>query len=315
MTNNSTVTSLVQTLADQLCEKVRQKASANPRTYGFEYEFLPDRILDRTDLRQITSCLPQWGFYEHDGLFFSDFGLGINFEPGGQIEYHSPPLLPDDSEKFYRSLAAIEKTNLAIREALGIDYIGTGYFPGRDEAPLCLDNPRYHLLHERLKTTGTRGMEMMKGTASIHLHAVIRDYRELVPIYLHMAHQMRPSRTFGMKAEREDIWNNTDPGRCGLPYENITPDSPPRALIEEFTRVAVLAEVLGRDIPFWQTPDTDFDSFLSHLTTIFTDIRLNIKGPTLELRTPDSVPPPVFESMWERFVQQMTTITGEVPSS
>jgi glutamate--cysteine ligase len=51
--------------------------------------------------------------------------------------------------------------------------------PGRKDAPLCLDSERYINLHSRLSVCGTRGLEMMKGTASIHLHAGLKKIDEL----------------------------------------------------------------------------------------------------------------------------------------
>jgi len=311
MTTGPTADDLIDDFTERLCEQVRQKASSLPRTYGFEYEFLPQTILDQSDLLRVTDYLKGGGFAPDGEYLRHTDGTVVTFEPGGQIEYHSPPLTAEDTEAFYRSLAVIETTNQAIGEELGIVYIGTGYMPGRADAPLCLDSPRYHKLHDRLSRSGTRGREMMKGTASVHLHVVIRNYRELIPIYIHMARYMRPSRTFGMGPERRDIWDHTDPGRCGLPYENITEKSPPRALTRELVRVAVRAEVLGEDVPFWQGSDCSYEQFLWHMTTMFTDIRLNIKGPTLELRTPDSVPPAVFESMWEQFIRQLSRLFDE----
>ena len=54
------------------------------------------------------------------------------------------------------------------------------------------------------------------------------------------------SNEFKMGRERRDIWNNTDPARCGLPYENIDGNSTPFDLIKELVSVAVMRIFWGR---------------------------------------------------------------------
>jgi len=60
--------------------------------------------------------------------------------------------------------------------------------------------------------------------------------------------------------------------------------------------------VLGEDVPFADSSDVSFDAFLCHMTTLFTDVRFNLKGPTLELRTMDSMPLEGFRRRWHLFV-------------
>jgi glutamate--cysteine ligase len=75
----------------------------------------------------------------------------------------------------------------------------------------------------------------------------------------------------------------------------------PYDVIEMIVDHAARAYHIGKNRPFLETDDLSFDAFMYHLTTIFTDIRLNIKGPSLELRTIDSVPFDQFETKWQRF--------------
>lgn len=295
---------LISIYSGLLLEHITEKFPPGPRTFGFEYEFLPETPLDLSTMERIYAFLPGNGFQKEKDCFRHNSGMRITFEPGGQIEYNSTPLFPDDTEAFETFLDVISRTNRKIEGGLGITYVPVDYIPGRMETPLCLDSERYRFLHDRMAFSGKRGQEMMKASASIHLHVVVRNREELVPVFIKLC-ELSMSDEFKMGEERRDIWNNTDPARCGLPYENIDNNSTPFDLINELVSVAVHADILGENVPFWKSKDTGFDNFLNHLTTIFTDVRLNNKGPTLELRTVDSMPEEAFTSVWKRFCKEM----------
>jgi glutamate--cysteine ligase len=152
-----------------------------------------------------------------------------------------------------------------------------------------------------LAFSGKRGHEMMKGTASIHLHVVIRNVQELFPLFSLMC-DLSTRDGFRMQKDRKDIWNNTDPSRCGLPYSFPVDQNDPAEVIHQVARVALEAEDLGEGRAFYKMDNIDFDSFLYHLTTIFTDVRLNLKGPTVELRTLDSMPVSDFTMKLMEFI-------------
>ena len=295
---------LIHTYAGILLEHITGKFPSGPRTFGFEYEFLPQMPLDLSMMKRIYGFLSDNGFQKDGDCFRHESGMSITFEPGGQIEYNSAPLLPDDLEAFEMSLDIISRTNREIEGGLGIRYVPVDYIPGRINTPLCLDSERYRSLHHRMSFSGKRGQEMMKASASIHLHVVVRSREELVPVFIKLC-EMSMSDEFKMGGERRDIWKNTDPVRCGLPYRSIDKHSTPSDLMKELVTVAVDADILGENVPFWKPKDTGFDNFLYHLTTIFTDVRLNNKGPTLELRTVDSMSEGAFRAVWEKFHQAL----------
>lgn len=307
MPENEKKESLVETFTSLLMDSIARRMPKEKQTFGFEYEFMPERILDLSDMEDLYAFLRQEGFEFKDGVFVDSAGMIITFEPGGQIEYHSVPLLKEDHHAFSESLEVIRSINNRIEHHLGIRYIPTAYIPGRADAPLCLESERYVNLHDRLGRSGKRGREMMKGTASIHLHVVIRNMGEIVPLFLGLR-ELVFSDEFGMSPERRSIWDQTDACRCGLPFGPIHKTDGPDRVIREFVTAAVHADVLGEDKPFYRGADQSFDNFLSHFTTIFTDIRLNAKGPTLELRTPDSVPFERFEAMWYDFMDRMSAV-------
>ncbi len=292
---------LINQYSEKLLDKIRSQIPGGQRTYGFEYEFIPSAPLDVDRMEQIYTLLPECGFNKDGHYFVNSNGMYISFEPGGQIEYDSVPLLPEDKDSFHKSLAFIEHINAEIKSALGIEYIGTGFIPNRGESPLCLTSGRYMNLHARLAKSGSRGHEMMKGTASIHLHACILDVRELPNLFSRF-HTMSQMDEFRMQPERRDIWNKTDPGRCALPFQKIDEITESIHVTRELVRVAAEAYVLGKEVPYYELENETFGDFLYHMTTIFTDIRLNIKGPTFELRTLDSMPMENFEQAWDTFI-------------
>lgn len=286
--------------AQMLFNLLSEKITPGPQTFGFEYEFISGTPLNLDLMQKIYMFLPETGFKKENTSFIHESGMYIDFEPGGQIEFHTPPLLKEENENLRRYLNLVKKVIEDIKHELGIEYLARGYIPGRIDSPLCLDAERYVNLHNRLAMSGTRGLEMMKGTASIHFHAGIRNMEDLPKLFgllISMSHMNE----FKMGAERRDIWNNTDPHRCGQPFE-IDNSSTPFEVVEKIADHALKAEHIGENKPFIETGDISFDAFMYHLTTIFTDIRLNIKGPSLELRTIDSVPFDEFEGKWNRFI-------------
>ncbi len=301
MIASENINDLVRDYSGRLVKILQQGKMDRPKTYGFEYEFIAGRPLSLARMKELFDFLPICGFKPEPKGFISSSGMLISFEPGGQIEYGSPPLLSHDTDSFHRLLESIEKTNSAIRQNLGIDYKDTGYLPGREDAPLCLTSDRYKKLNDRFLKTGTRGLEMMKGTASIHLHMLIRDIRELSPVFYKLR-DMASSEEFRMSDERRNVWDHTDNDRCGQPYGNTSQPLDSTELLDEMVCFALNAETIGENIPFRMTNGFTFDAFLDHLTTLFTDIRFNIKGPSLELRTLDSMPLNSFVLKWEKFI-------------
>lgn len=278
------------------------------RSYGFEYEFLPHRSMDQGDVDTVRGCLAHMGFEDTGkALISKKTGMSVDFEPGGQIEYCSPPLLPEEKERFDVLIRLMRETNKALTERTGIEYLGVDYLPGRAGAPLCLSSERYRNLHDRLSRVGSRGLEMMKGTASIHLHVVISNFRNLLPLFNQLC-ELSVDPNFCMSANRRDIWDHTDPTRCGRPPCCFADLKGPDDLIHRLIGYALHAAVLGEDVPFFRAADQSFEAFLDHMTTIFTDIRFNLKGPTLELRTPDSLPLSRFREKWELFVDIMENV-------
>ena len=290
---------------EQLAELMASRlGTPRPRQFGFEYEFMPGRPLNPADLHGVQHILEEMGYREEPGLFRGPDHY-ITFEPGGQIEFCSIPILPTDENTVHSILHRAESVINEVDNRLGFIYIPTGYIPGRGSAPMLLDKPRYHNLHNLLAKTGTRGHEMMKGTAAIHFHVALLSLEEFPRVWATVC-ELSQSTEFAMGPQRRDIWNNTDPSRCGLLCRgDKIPSTDHREFLRRVVDFGMGALDLATGLPFGELKDRDFPDFLDHLTTLFTDVRINMKGITLELRTLDSRPSGMFLEKWRQFLDQM----------
>ncbi|NOQ23205.1 MAG: hypothetical protein GQ565_11230 [Candidatus Aegiribacteria sp.] len=290
--------------AEKLLDIILARQNSLPRTYGFEYEFLPDRILNHDDMSRLSAFLLSVGYRLDNGIH-SKGNRTIVFEPGGQIEYLSPPLKASDNVEFSETLDWIQDMNDTIEIETGIRYMGTDYIPGRYAAPLLLTSPRYSRMHERFMKVDSRGPDMMKGTAAIHLHAAItsrKDLEVLYPLFCDMA----SSAELGMSGARREIWDRTDRCRCCLPDVNL--ENGVLSMLEGIVKFALEAIEFQSGKSFRSLEGKSFTDFLDHLTTIFTDVRVNAKVATLELRTPDSRSLEEFPRIWKKFVEECESL-------
>jgi glutamate--cysteine ligase len=212
---------------------------------------------------------------------------------------------------FDNLLRIIGRTVAGIQSSTSVNYIPVPFIAGRAAAPMVLEAKRYHDLHSLLGTVSDRGREMMKGTAAIHLHASLTRFDELLKLWTFMCTLSRKD-GFAMGTQRRDIWNRTDPSRCGLRCSRSDTVDSSCMLLEKLIRFALQALELRRAIPFESIqPAPSFEEFTEHFTTIFTDVRLNVKGMTLELRTLDSRPLNRFRNTWTVFLEMVQSVVGD----
>ena len=293
---------LEQEFTEKLIAHLENSLRPGPLTYGFEYEFIPELPMTLVQVTEIKQALPEMGFTaQEDGSFKAEDGLDVSFEPGGQLEYGSPPLLAED-DNFAVLVKHLTETNRIILERFGVRYQALGYAPGRATAPLCIDGDRYLAMHEFFTDNGGRGREMMKGTASIQLHVRLRSLDEVVPLFK-VFNKLAQTSAFAMSADRRAIWDATDVSRCLLP--EIMEVNDVGGLLAHLVGHALRALDFSRRVPFYALEKPSFEHFLEHLTTMFTDVRLNLKGPTFELRTMDSLPAVEFEKRWYYFIREI----------
>ena len=98
---------------EKLFEHLSRALIPGPLTYGFEYEFMPTRKMTKAMVEELEDALPALGFkHQADGTFKALDGLDVTFEPGGQLEYGSPPLFGSDEEGFVNLLNHINVQNV-----------------------------------------------------------------------------------------------------------------------------------------------------------------------------------------------------------
>ncbi len=281
------------------------------RDFAFEYELIAKNPLTKNNFEKVKNVLPSLGFILKEDKIICDSGMYITFEPGGQLEFSSPPLLATETEKFDLLLDKIKATVEGIKQLTGIEYLPVPFIPGRDKVPMLLEAKRYHNLHDLLGRVSDRGREMMKGTAAIHLHVSLVNFDELLRLWSFLCGLSRED-NFAMGDERRDIWNKTDPSRCGLRCTNTNEIYNSDILFENLISFAMHAIELESGLSFRSIrPYPSFDKFMVHFTTIFTDVRLNTKGMTLELRTLDTRPLAVFKETWQTFLNMVQQVMDD----
>ena len=151
---------------------------------------------------------------------------GYTLEPGGQLEWASPPMksLHEINAKFLEH--KIRVSEIVKREKLKIvDYsLDPLYIPPEIE---LIDNEKYRLMDKMFAKTGKLGQWMMRNTSSIQINidfssreeaermAYITDCLSPIASLLFANSPFWNSEPSGNQNLRYKIWNNTDSSRCG----------------------------------------------------------------------------------------------------
>ena len=170
-----------------------------------------------------------------DLLGFTTRDFNITLEPAAQIEISIVPgeditrignIYTDFYEKLAGILGSMNK-HLCTVGCQPVSHV--------DDLEL-IPKGRYRLMDEHFKKTGTGGREMMRGTASTQVsvdYVSEEDFRrKLQAAYYYMPLIKLVSdrcKTFqgedaGIRMKRTDIWNRTDPARCGILPGVFRPD-------------------------------------------------------------------------------------------
>jgi glutamate--cysteine ligase len=224
----------------------------------------------------------------------------MTFEPGGQLEYSSPPCRSPSA-----LLALLRSVVLPLRAAAvaeGITLLALGIDPANaiDDAPLLLDTRRYARMAEYLARRGPAGARMMRQTASFQMNLDFDDepwlrWRVLNAAAPYAVAMFANSRVYagadtGCVSTRAQVWRALDPDRTGLPYAER---APARAYLD-FALGApalLLPTVDGEYLRFGEwlaRAELMPEEWHDHLTTLFPEVRP--RG-HLELRSADAVEP------------------------
>lgn len=227
-------------------------------------------------------------------------GGTFTFEPGGQLEYATPPC-GTPSALLARLRSVIPPLRAAAVDE-GITLLAVGIDPANpvDQAPLFLQGKRYGRMAEYLALRGPSGARMMRQTASFQISLDFDDepwlrWRVLnaaapyvVAIFANSPlYEGRPT---GCKSARAEVWRQLDPARTGLPYDE-------RAPIDAYLEFALAAPAMlmptinGEHRPFREwlgLAAPTLDEWRDHLSTLFPEVRP--RG-HMELRSADAIAP------------------------
>lgn len=290
--------------------------SLRPRRLGAEVEMIPlESATGRRcaiDDGEVTSTLPflrRYGGGEgwREGLtskgtpcFTLPAGGTLTFEPGGQLEYSSPPCRSASALlALLRSVVPPLRT-AASDEGIDLQTVGIDPLNPADRVPLVLHAKRYDRMAEYFARRGPAGARMMRQTAAFQVTVDFDDepwlrWRVLNAAAPYVVAIFANSPVYagertGHQSARADAWRRLDPARTGLPYSE---DDPVQAYLDfALNAPAIMLPTLdGEHLSFgeWlsQASPTHAE-WRDHLSTLFPEVRP--RG-HLELRSADSICP------------------------
>jgi glutamate--cysteine ligase len=289
-------------------------ASLEPQRLGAEVELIPVAAgtgrrcgIDAEGTLSTLPFLRRYGNTQewresltHKGTpcFTLPSGGTLTFEPGGQLEYSSPPFRSASA-----LLAVLRGVILPLRAAAageGIDLLAVGLDPYNSEerAPMLLQARRYERMAEYLARRGPAGARMMRQTAAFQISVDFDDEPWLrwqvlnaaAPFFVAIFANspIYAGERTGHQSSRADVWRKLDPARTGLPYQE---DAPVEAYLD-FALDApaiLLPAVEGEHKPFGEWlggADPTLEEWQDHLSTLFPEVRP--RG-HLELRSTDAI--------------------------
>ena len=241
-------------------------------------------------------------------------GGTVTLEPGGQIEYSSPPF--EHPEQALEDAAIVEKLLCSEGERVGL-WFETGGFNrwlGGNPPQLVVQKPRYLVMDQHFQKTGPYGRMMMRQTCATQINLdfgsvekMERRWRlanlaspALNALFANAPHEYNGTH---FKSFRYEIWRHTDPCRTGA-LPGLLEADPVTAWLQLALDASVMlvpSEQEGFRAPCkpvsfrgWMNGEADssdgfpdLDDWHLHLTTLFPDVRP--RG-FLELRLIDGLP-------------------------
>ena len=167
-------------------------------------------------------------YYEQGQLMgLENTWILITLEPGCQLEI-SLACMSDLDQIFSIYHACIMQIRQII-EPMGYEIVYSGGLPTVSSRQVQrIDKKRYQYMEAWFQQVGTRGLEMMKATAAVHVSVDYSDEKDFVLKY-RLANILHPIFAFltsntkqyaGQQNEdlllRDSIWHHTDDARCGV---------------------------------------------------------------------------------------------------
>ncbi|MCR5686932.1 MAG: hypothetical protein K6G58_02765 [Lachnospiraceae bacterium] len=245
--------------------------------------------------------------YEDDLFGFMVPDFTITLEPGAQIEISiAPQRHVSDVVRIYDDF---RKAVSPILDDHGIRLVSSGCIPKTDVGSVeLLPKARYRLMDEYFRGTGTGGMEMMRGSASLQVsvdYTSEEDFvRKIRAMYFYSPAlrllcdnaAMFQGRKVSTFLKRTDIWRRVDGRRCGIPpglfsdtigfetYAEYIGNMPP-IFIKEDGRIVPTGDKTVAELYACREMNTDD---IEHVLSLaFPPVRLK---KFIEIRFADSVP-------------------------
>jgi glutamate--cysteine ligase len=236
----------------------------------------------------------------------------ITLEPGGQIELSGQPHrnLHDVCAEIHRHLNEMR----AAGQEFEIDWYGVGVHPTAALDDIAwIPKERYRLMRRFLPTRGASGLHMMKRTCGIQANfdfdseedaaAKVRTAMGIAPVVaaIFANSPISAGRLSRVVSERQRIWFDTDPDRCGAldfvfgdgfgyrDYAEWALDVPIMLLVHNGRLVSPRGLTFRKFLSEgYQGQLATMDAWDLHLSSVFPDVRLR---QTIEVRGADAVNP------------------------
>jgi glutamate--cysteine ligase len=239
----------------------------------------------------------------------------ITLEPGGQVELSGAPLttIHETCREVGEHLTLLRKVCIP----RGVGFIGMGFHPTAtwDALPL-VPKARYAVMTRYMPRVGSRGLDMMKRTATVQANYDWLDEADLAksaraslsvaPLVaaLFANSPFVEGKPSGALSERQRVWADTDPARSGFPQVLLDPDFSYARYVDWVLSVPMYFvrrdgqhhDVAGASFRMFMTEGLVVDGkrvkatmrdWGDHLTTVFPEVRIK---KVLEVRSADCGP-------------------------
>lgn len=258
----------------------------------------------------------------------------VSLEPGAQLELSGAPhaTVHAVADELDEHLAEIAPTSASC----GVRWLSAGYQPlATPELLPWVPKERYTIMREYFPKVGTRGLDMMRRTATVQVNLDFADEQDairkmrvglkLAPIATAMFANspFSAGKVNGLQSERALVWLDTDNARCGLLPMMLGPD----ASFERYAEWALDVPMyfFKRDGEIVGNTGQTFRSFMQdgfeghrpilgdwiyHLNTLFPEVRLQR---TIELRCTDAQRRPLLTAvvaMWAGLMYDQTALAA-----
>ncbi len=323
----------VRGVADLVAWFRERERPASAWKVGIEFEAVPQRAgtVDPVPydgpagIEAVLRAYSRWGYepFEENGraIAAQKGGLTVSIEPGGQVELSGRPF--QDVHAIAEELDRHLEIGAAIGRELGIAFLAVGYRPwGTPATARWVPKERYGVMRPFLAARGRLAPDMMSMTGSAQASFDFGGERDAAE-KLRLALAAQPAvvalcanspvvagADSGWQSYRTEVWNRTDPARCGLLPFAFEPGFEDEA----YARYAgwaldVPMVFLRRGGRYLDTGGITFRRFLAEgkdghratladwedqLSVLFPEVRL--KG-VVEVRGADGVPPPMVKAL------------------